>query len=491
MENKTPKKKKAEKLTNPPDPKLKPNLSSKMKVHFMGIGGSGISAVAALAKNHGFNVSGCDLEKSTAYSDKLNKAKIKVFTGHNVGHIKNYDLLVVSPAIIYQNLNHPEYQKALKENKVVVWNKFVGEYLLTDKNVIAVSGTHGKGTTTAMASLLFEFAQLDPNVIIGATVPQWSSNYRIGDSDIFIIEADEFYEKFLDYFPSTIIINNIEFDHPDYVKNENEKIKSFEKFCRLLKNDRNLIVNLDSQGVIRLLEKLKNIRGLTTYGYSLNPNPGFKTKYLITGNIVEKNPNGTRFRVYSDELGIDTEIKLTIPGDYNVSNALGVIALAKIFKIPDEVTKQILANYNGLGRRFEKVFDKNGIIIYDDYAHHPTAIKKTLDALKQRYPTSRIICINEPHSFSRTKALLDEYKGVFESADKVIIGPIFKARDTKTFGITGKNILVKAMHKDIMYEDSIKNIVGLLKKEIKKGDVVIVMGAGESYLWTREIVKNI
>ena len=168
-----------------------------------------------------------------------------------------------------------------------------------------------------------------------------------------------------------------------------------------------------------------------------------------------------------------------------------MIALAKIFKIPDEVTKQILANYNGLGRRFEKVFDKNGIIIYDDYAHHPTAIKKTLDALKQRYPTSRIICINEPHSFSRTKALLDEYKGVFESADKVIIGPIFKARDTKTFGITGKNILVKAMHKDIIYEDSIKYIIGLLKKEIKKGDVVIVMGAGESYLWTREIVKNI
>jgi len=194
-----------------------------------------------------------------------------------------------------------------------------------------------------MASLLFEFAQLDPNVIIGATVPQWSSNYRIGDSDIFIIEADEFYEKFLDYSPSTIIINNIEFDHPDYFKNENEIIKSFEKFCRLLKNDRNLIVNLDSQGVIRLLEKLKNIRGLTTYGYSLNPNPGFKTKYLITGNIVEKNPNGTRFRVYSDELGIDTEIKLTIPGDYNVSNALGVIALAKIFKIPDEVTPLVSA----------------------------------------------------------------------------------------------------------------------------------------------------
>ena len=472
-------------------PKTKVHFTSKMKIHFMGIGGSGISAVAAIAKNHGFVVSGCDENASTPYLEKLKKLSIKTFVGHSDSHLSDYDLLVISPAIVYKNKNNPEYQKALKEKKVIVWNKFVGEYLLADKNVIAVSGTHGKGTTTAMVSLLFESAQLDPNVIIGATVPEWKSNYRLGNSDIFIIEADEFYEKFLDYNPSTIIINNIEFDHPDYFKNEIAIIKSFEKFCRLLKNDKNLIVNLDSQGVIKLLVKLKNIRGLNTYGYSLNPNPEFKTKYLVTGTIVEKSLKGTRFRVYSNELGIDTEIKLTIPGEHNVSNALGVIVLAKIFKITDEVTKQILATYNGLGRRFEKVYDKNGIIVYDDYAHHPTAIKKTLDALKQRYPTSRIICINEPHSFSRTKALLEEYKGVFDKAEKVIIGPIFKARDTKTFGITGKIILAKAIHKDIIYENSIKNIVGLLKKEIKTGDVVIVMGAGESYLWTREIVKNI
>jgi len=471
--------------------KLKVHFTSKMKVHFMGIGGSGISAVAAIANNDGFIVSGCDESASTPYLDKIKKLRIKTFVGHSDSHLSDYDLLVISPAVVYQNKDNSEYQKALKEKKAIVWNKFVGKYLLAGKNVVAVSGTHGKGTTTAMASLLFEKAGLDPSVIIGASVADWKSNYRVGNSDIFIIEADEFYEKFLDYAPSTIIVNNIEFDHPDYFNNENEIIKSFGKFCELLKKGNNLIVNLDSPGVIKLLERVKEVVGINIYGYSLDPNPKYKTEYFVSGHIIEKSPEGTKFRVYSNELGIDAEFKLPLPGDYNVSNALGVIILAKIFNVPEEIMRASLGKFNGLGRRFEKIYDKDKITVYDDYAHHPTAIKNTLSALKQRYPARRIICVVEPHSFSRTKALLDDYKGVFDNADKVVLGPIFKARDTKTFGITGKNIVAKAMHKDIGYEDSSKKIVRLLKKEIKQGDVVIVMGAGESYLWAREIVKKL
>lgn len=476
--------------TNKPKNIQKPEFGTKLKFHFMGIGGSGISAVAALAKKHGFVVSGCDENKNTPYLDKLKKLGIKPSHGHSAKHLKGCDLLVISPAVVYQNKENPEYKIALKEGRLLFWNKFVGQYLLANKNVIAVSGTHGKGTTTAMLALLFEKAKLDPNVIVGATVPTWKSNFREGASNIFIIEADEFYEKFLDYNPSTIIVNNIEFDHPDYFKNEEQIIGSFTKFVKLLSGDKNLIINLDSGGNLKLLIKVANIKGINIYGYTVQKMLNNAPKKNIVANIIETNVDGTKFRVYSDSLKIDTVFSLTIPGVYNVSNALGVITVAKIFGVSDEIIRESLLSYNGLGRRFEKVFDK-GITVYDDYAHHPTAIAETLKALRQRYPARRIICIDEPHSFSRTKALLSAYEKVFDSADKIIIGPIFKARDTKSFGITGADIVKKSCHKDISYITSLDAIIKKLKTTMQNGDVIIVMGAGESYLWAKEIVKMI
>jgi UDP-N-acetylmuramate--alanine ligase len=461
------------------------------KIHFMGLGGSGISGVAAIAQKQGYIVSGCDSQVSTPYLDKIKKLGIRIDLGHNVSHLSGCDLLVVSPAILYTNANHPEYVGALDQGKAILWNKFVGKYLLEDKDVVAISGTHGKGTVTAMISMIFEEAGLDPSVIIGATVPKWEANYRVGNSENFIIEADEFYEKFLDYNPSTAVVNNIEFDHPDYFEDENSLISSFKKFIELSSGRKNVVLNLDSPGVIRLYDLVKGRTDINFVGFSSQERKLDSLSDFVSVKIVDKLAEGSNFRVHSNKLGLDGIFSLSLTGEHNVSNAVAAIIVARLYGIPSSKIKGTLVKFNGLGRRFEKVYDKKGIIVYDDYAHHPTAIKVTLEAIRQRHPFHRIICIVEPHSYSRTKALLSSYKGVFEVADKVIVGPIFKARDSETFGVSGNDIVNKSNHKDAVFLKSVKQIVTLVPKILKENDVVVVMGAGESYLWTKEIVKQL
>jgi len=458
----------------------------------MGIGGSGLSGVAVMAKKAGYEVDGCDIEKETPYLGKVKKAGIKIYYGHSPDHLKDTDLLVISPSVVFQNSKHLEY-KGAKEKKIVKpWDEFVGEYLLKGKKVICIAGTHGKSTTTALSGLIFEAAGTEPNVLVGATVHEWGANYRIGESDLFIIESDEFYDKFLSYGPQIIILNNIEFDHPDYFKDEKKLIESFRKFVESLQGDKILIINLDSSGIQNLFTLLgKKTQGLKVYGYTLKQNSTFKVKNMVYGTISKKEPEFTDFVVYSDSLHLDTSFRLKIMGDYNVSNSLGAIILAQLFNVKLETTREVLSNFDGIGRRLELIGEKKKILIYDDYAHHPTAIKATISALRQRYPTKRIWAIVEPHSYSRTKALLGSYKDVFDIADKVIVGPIFKARDIKKFGVDNTSIVKATSHSDIRPIGNLDEITKLIKREAEANDVVLVMGAGYSYMWAREILRNL
>jgi len=328
--------------------------------------------------------------------------------------------------------------------------------------------------------------------LVGATVHEWGANYRIGESDLFIIESDEFYDKFLSYGPQIIILNNIEFDHPDYFKDEKKLIESFRKFVESLQGDKILIINLDSSGIQNLFTLLgKKTQGLKVYGYTLKQNSTFKVKNMVYGTISKKEPEFTDFVVYSDSLHLDTSFRLKIMGDYNVSNSLGAIILAQLFNVKLETTREVLSNFDGIGRRLELIGEKKKILIYDDYAHHPTAIKATISALRQRYPTKRIWAIVEPHSYSRTKALLGSYKDVFDIADKVIVGPIFKARDIKKFGVDNTSIVKATSHSDIRPIGNLDEITKLIKREAEANDVVLVMGAGYSYMWAREILRNL
>lgn len=472
---------------------VKTDTTKKLKVHFMGIGGSALSGVAVIAKKQGFIVSGCDMEKDTAYMKLLKKHIKKVTIGHNKKHLENADILVVSPSVLFINEKHPEVQEARKRGILMTWQEFLGKYLQKNKEVVCISGTHGKSTTTALAALMFENANLDPSVVIGAKIIQWGKNYRIGRSNIFITEADEFYDNFLNYTPSAIIVNNIEMDHPDYFKSEKQVLKSFKKFINKLTLKRSLILNLDSENVVKLYKSLtkKTLKNLTVYGYTLKQKSELDMKNILYGSVVDKSTNSTSFVCYSKNLDIDMNYKVKLTGEYNISNTLGIIILAKIFQIDSAVVGSTLSTFEGLGRRLELISGKEDINIFDDYAHHPTAISKTISALKQRFPTSKIWVVVEPHSYSRTKVLLNKYENALNGADKVIIGPIFKARDKKKFGVSGKSIVKASGHNDIVYINNPNKITDKLKKEVKPKDVIAVMGAGDSYKWAKDIANKL
>ena len=402
---------------------MKVHFTPKVKVHFMGVGGSGMAGISFLASKMGYEVTGCDLEKSTAYSSLS-------FHGHSPDHLKDVDLLVVTPAVYFQKIKDPELIEGEKRKIVLTWQEFLGKYLHKGKKVICIAGTHGKSTTTAMVGKLLEDAGLDPLVNLGANYKDWNGGARYGKGEYFVTEADEFFDNFLNYHPEIIILNKVEFDHPDYFKGEKQMLESYEKFIGNLIGEKILITTKDS---------------------------------------------------------LNKKFNLKVFGKHNQQNANMVYLLGKKLGIKEEVIIKSLESFPGIERRMELISDKAGIKVYDDYAHHPTAIKATLDALSEKYSKERIWAVYEAHSYTRTKALLSKYKGVFDSADKVVIGPIFKARDSENFGICEESIKEASEHKDAICFNETSKMLKFLKDNLKSGDTVLVMGAGKSYLWAREI----
>lgn len=398
-----------------------------MHIHFVGIGGSGISGVADITEKFGYEVSGCDLVGSTAYRKNILK-------GHDVSHIKKADLVVVSPAVLYQNADIPEVTEAKKMNKLMTWEEFLGEVLLKDKKLICIAGTHGKSTTTAMAGKMLIDEGFDPVVVVGANVPEWNGNSRYGEGEYAVVEADEFNNNFLHYHPEIAIIGNIEFDHPDFFKDERQVKESFAKFIKNLKPGGVLITSEDS---------------------------------------------------------LNKHFNLSVMGEFNQKNANMVYLLGKKLGIAEDKIIKSLESFEGIGRRLELIADKNDIKVYDDYAHHPTAIKETLKGVREKYAEAKILVIDEPHGYKRTKALLADYKGVFDCADKVMIGPIFAARDEIDPSITPQKVADASNQKNILAFNSFEKLFANLKTEIRNYNVVVVMGAGKSYLWAKEIANLI
>jgi len=404
------------------------------RIHMMGVSGSGMSGFYVLASKMGYQVTGCDLKTG----------------GHNIKHLENIDLLVVSPAILYSESPDPELLLGKSKNIVTTWEEFLGTTLAKNKKMIAIAGTHGKSTTTGMVGKLLEDNGFDPLVMIGANVKSWGGNSRYGIGDYFVVEADEFNDNFLHYNPEIIILNNIEFDHPDYFNSEKQLFESFQKFVNKLVGERVLIANWDNEGVRNLIERLD----------------------LTKIKLVK----------YSRELK-EINYNLKVLGDHNVTNALGVIELGKILGIDEGKIIQSLENFDGIGRRMEEI----GKNVFDDYAHHPTAVKTTLAGVRNKYPDAKIWAIIEPHGYKRTKALLTFYKDAFSSADKVIIGPIFKARDKETFDMTPEKIKEVSNHKHIKALNSLDEILKVIKSESKTDDLFVIMGAGESNIWAKQI----
>lgn len=427
------------------------------RVHFIGIGGSGVSAVAQLAHAQGFKVSGCDLNTNTSYISKVaSLGGIKIFPGHDIAHLKQADIVAVSPAVFFQSSNHPEIVEAILQKKLIKWQEFLGKYLHKNKFVICIAGTHGKSTTTAMVGHLLENAHLDPTVELGATDLSWQNNIRIGHGKYFISEADEFHDNFSNFRPDILILNNIELDHPEYFHTLENTISTFAKFLSNIKPNGVLIYNSQSLSVKKLIEKI--------------PKPHF--------SLIPFSPEE-----------FPREFSLGIPGKHNLANAQGVITLSKCLKIPDKILYSTLANFKGLSRRIELIGEKNGIKIYDDYANHPTAIAASIETVKNLYPAKRLLVVIEPHTVSRLRATLDLLPPAVQKADRVIISEIFTSRETADPAFTGRHIAKSIPNAKFIAQ--FDDIVNYLKLNITDIDIILVMGSGNSHILAKNILKGI
>ncbi len=425
-----------------------------MKIHFIGIGGIGVSALAKYYLEKGHQVSGSDLV-SSEITDALKKRGAKVYIGHKILNLKLPDLVIYSPAVPENNLELKEAKKLGIE--CLSYPQALGE--LTKKHfTIAISGTHGKSTTTAMIGLLLEKAGFDPTVIVGTKLKKFgNSNCRVGKSQYLVIEADEHFASFLNYWPKIIVLPSIEKDHLDFYKNLKNILKTFKKYIEHLPQDGWLVANRDDRNIFQLT---KNRKQKTIY-YSLKQIEAKKIKRI-----------------------------LKIPGEHNVSNALAALAVARILKIPEKISFKTLSEYKGAWRRFEEKdikLEARSCKLISDYGHHPTEIRVTLKAAREKFPKKEIWCVYQPHQYQRTYYLFKDFVKAFKEApvDKLILTDIYDVAGREKKEIKKKvssEKLVKAINKKgAIYIPTIKETAKYLKKNLRGGEVVIIMGAGNIY----------
>lgn len=359
----------------------------------------------------------------------------------------------------------------------MTWQEFMGRYLHKDKFVICVAGTHGKSTTTALAGLLLEAAGLDPTVEIGANVPSWNSNVCVGKSKYFISEADEYYGNFLNYHPDVVILNNLEMDHPEYFKTLDNLIDAYSKFISQIKHGGTLIYNSNSQGIRSLLSQLPDLP-ITKIAYTIDE---------VSHDVLDLTHTTFTYK--------GNNYDLSLPGHHNIENALGIIELGKLLDIPSQISFSTLKSFTGLSRRLELIGQKHGIKVFDDYANHPTAFMATLQAAKQVTGNAEIWAIIEPHTFSRLRAVLNQLPESVQNADHVIVSQIYPSREADPGDFTGQDIVAAMHHPDARYIPEFSDIVNYLKPQLitpnPSPTAIIVMGSGNSYRLSRQILESI
>ena len=448
-------------------------------IYMIGIGGISMSGIAEILKNEGFNISGSDITSSEV-TDKLIKNGIPVTIGHNLPALKNADLVVYSAAIKQDDV---ELVKA-KELGIPIIERadFLGEITKGYRNTICVSGTHGKSTTTSMVSMCFLEAHKDPTIQIGAALDNIGGNYKVGNSDYFILEACEYVESFLKFYPKAEIILNIDNDHLDYYGSIDNIKNAFIKYVKLLPDDGILVYNADDKNCSHLSQYTK-AKSLTFGINSTNAN-------FVAKNIIFDKNGFPSFDVYYNNTFYKT-MKLSIPGKHNILNALSCIALCNEFGLDRNDIKNALLKYKGAHRRFEYIGEFNGVRVFDDYGHHPTEIKAVAEALKKkRYNHSWIVF--QPHTYSRTKNLLNEFAECLTEFDNIIVTDIYAARESNTYGVSSKDIVEKidSMGRTAYYIPNFDDIVDFLKRNAKPDDIVLTQGAGTITQIGPKLVNN-
>ena len=443
------------------------NFQKPCHIYFVGIGGISMSGLAEILHNAGFQVSGSDWHASSI-TQALETKGIQVKYGESSEHIsEDIDCAVLTSAVHEDNLE----VQAIRAMKIpsMLRAELLGQLMKNYSMPVAVSGTHGKTTTTSMISEILLRGNTDPTLCVGGILKSIGGNLRIGNSQYFVTEACEYTNSFLSFFPKVSLILNIEEDHLDFFKDLADIRSSFRRFAELLPQDGTLIINGDIENYEEITAGLPC--KVITFGHSDN------CDYAL--NTINYNASGYPECVLKTPLGL-RELKLQVPGEHNVMNAIASLVLADILGIDAKTTADALHDFHGTNRRFEYKGSIGGVTIVDDYAHHPTEITATLQAA-QKYPHKTLWCVFQPHTYTRTKALMDDFAKALTLSDKVVLADIYAAREKDTLGISSKDLqnCIRALGKECVYFPTFDEIENYLLENCINGDLLITMGAGD------------
>ena len=446
-------------------------------IHFVGIGGIGMSGIAELLLNLGFDISGSDISNNENV-ERLKKLGVMIFHGHNPENIKGCNVLVYSSAV---SLDNSEIIRAKQMGLPVIKRaEMLGELINLKETSIAISGTHGKTTTSSMIGSMLTYAGKEPTLVVGGLVQNLNSNSKLGEGQIIVVEADEFDRSFLSLKPTIAIVNNIELEHTDCYKDLNDLENSFLQFCQSVPFYGSVLVNIDSFSIKNILHKIE--RPVTTYGMSRDA--AFRAKEL---EFKENKSTYSLFRA-EENLG---KIHLNVPGEHNIMNSLGAVALGFELGLSFNSIKNGLLDYKGVRRRFDIKGSHNDVMVVDDYAHHPTEVFTTIEAAKKGWDR-KLIVVFQPHLYTRTKEFYKEFAKSLEKADFIIITSIYPSREKPIPGITSKLIsdYIDKTKKDVLFNvNEVDQAITILNEIAKPGSMILTLGAGDIWRFSNRYLN--
>ena len=453
-----------------PVPKV-PSMGRTRRIHMVGIGGIGMSGIAEILLLQGYEVSGSDGARGENI-ERLERMGARIAIGHRAENVGDADVVVYTSAVRAED--NVETREAMRRRIPVIKRAEMLAEMMRMKFGIGVAGTHGKTTTTSMLGQVLREGGLDPTIIVGGRVHSFDrTNAVVGRGDILVVEADEYDRTFLKLTPSMAVVTNIEAEHLDIYRDEDDVRQAFAEFAGKVPFYGAAAVCLDDPGVRWLLPRLE--RRVVTYG--LTP------QAELRGEILERSGFGTRFRVWRHQAELGT-VRLQVPGEHNVRNALGAAAIALELGVPFEKVRAGLEAFDGVYRRFQLKMEAGGVLLVDDYAHHPTEVRAALAGAKRGWPERRVVAVFQPHLYSRTQQMADAFGHAFLDADVLVVTDVYPSREKPVEGVSGQLIADKAEelgHRHVIYQPDKQRLPEELLALVKSGDLVITMGAGDIY----------
>ncbi|MBX3244947.1 MAG: UDP-N-acetylmuramate--L-alanine ligase [Acidobacteria bacterium] len=452
------------------------------RIHFIGVGGIGMSGIAEVLANLGFDVSGSDMRRSNN-TDRLEELYgIRIYEGHQAENVGDAQVVVYSSAVRDDN---PEVVEAKKKGiPVIPRAEMLAELMVLKPYAVAVSGTHGKTSTTSMVATILKHGGVDPTTVVGGVVETLGSNAQVGSSEWFVTEADESDRSFLMLYPTIAVVTNIDKEHMESYKGMEDVVQCFTDFVNKVPFFGSAVICLDDPNVQLIIPKIKRRR--VTYGLTAQAD-------ISAHNIVYDEDFSSTFTVWrgTEVLG---DVRLSVPGQHNVYNALAATAVALELEIPFEKIAEAFAGFKNANRRFQTKGEANGVLVVDDYGHHPTEILATLSAAKNGATGRRTVVVFQPHRYSRTKELMDEFALAFNNADVLYVLDIYPASEEPIEGITAEALtenIKKYGHKDATYIGELDAAADIVVETLKEGDIVITLGAGTVTRLSDEILDKL